>query len=141
MPSGASAELAYRERAMSETAVRIGYSDEIATNPLWMAKVEKVSQFLLQEIQGTGLKFPVIVVDWTLHRGFSPHYPAFEIRISDVPDDPKPVVGIFVLPAFENEEAMKRSMRLLWGQLLSRRAQRLGKELELIISGHMPEAK
>src|SRR5207253_1369317 len=105
--------------AVTESAVQASFSDQITSNKEWKQFAQTATQLLNEEVRESGAMLPVVLADWAIQQGID--MPVFELRLSDFPDDPEPVLGKFAGEGIRHEEVLRNDLRRLYRRLLHRR--------------------
>lgn len=120
---------------VSESAMRTSYSSEITANPQWYELARRATGILNQEVLDSGVVIPTLLADWGLQMVQSGP-PLFELRLSDVLNNPSPVLGRFTLDAMQQDTALWQGLHRLWGLLLQQRSRRQAEVIGLFIKSH-----
>src|ERR1700737_4653152 len=102
--------------AVTESAVRASFGDQITSNKDWNQFAQNATRLLNEEVRDSGAMLPVVLADWDIQQGIG--MPIFELRLSDFPDDPEPVLGKFAAEDMRHEEVLRNGLRRLYRPLL-----------------------
>lgn len=117
---------------VGEFAMRVNFPDEITSNPEWYRLAQKATELLNEEVRDSGVVLPTFIVDWNMQVGAN-STPVFDLKLSDIPNDPYPVFGKISLEEMRREESLQLFLHRLWGRLLRQRSQRQAEALGRLI--------
>jgi len=124
--------------SISDFAVRPSFPQQVTSNTEWYRLAQRATDVLSEEVRNSGVVIPALVADWTIALGNSAT-PAFELSLSDTPNDPHPVRAQFTLDRLRDDEAIRQDMQRVWRQLLRHRSRRQAESIGMFIKGHAEE--
>jgi hypothetical protein len=124
---------------VTESAIRTNFGDPIPQNPEWFALTQQATRLLAEEATGVSILIPAVVADWHV-RARPTGEPIFELSLSDVPNDPKPLVRAeFAEGAMRDEKRLRQTLRNLWRTMLHNLSRRQAESIGIFIKGHKGE--
>jgi len=124
--------------SVQDVAVRASFPNEIISDAGWHRLAQRATELLTEEVRDSGVVIPALHADWSVQAGTAAT-PVFELRLSDIPNDPQPVLARIPIDRMQHDDSLRQDTHRLWRQLLRHRSKRQAESIGVFIKGQAGE--